>query len=339
MAYVKNTWKDRVGVGLNQWRDQNNNLLILTPAPASVTEIGTPFSAAWMNNIESGLEAVHDFFDPGIGIIGDSSVLRFDFEGTGEGLRIYSKRQMIDGTLTGSRIVLQTAYPTNVETESDMYSSLFLYDGNEKQRVTVQANTGGNCGVGIRDPLGYTRVNLRYGSSEGFGELQLLTAAGSKLVHAFSNEAGGQFQVCNTSGVARFDLWIDGNDLANLSFSDIPSVANSANAVIYSIGGGGYVVCKSTSLRKFKRDIEPITGAGEIVAALRPVRYKPLDRDEVHFGFIAEEVAAVCDELATRDADGALSGVNYDRVPAVLVAAAQDMYTRIKRIEEALNLC
>ena len=338
MSYVPNLWKDRVGVGLNRWQDQNDAIYEFTSAPLSITEPGTPFAAAWLNHIEDGVKAVHDYFDSSIGIVGDSSILRFDMVGTGEGLRLFSKKELVEGAVTGSRIVLQTAYPTSVDDESDMYSSLFLYDGANTQRVTVQANTGGNCGVGIRDPLGYTRVNLRYGSAEGFGELQLLTAAGSKLVHAFSNEAGGQFQICNTSGVARFDLWIDGDDLARLSFSDIPSVVSSANAVIYSMGGGGYTVCKSTSLRKFKRDIETLTGAAAIVEGLRPVRYKPLDRNEVHFGFIAEEVAEVCDELASRDADGSLAGVNYDRVPAVLVAAMQEVFGRLSRLEEGLSV-
>ena len=55
MAYTQNTWKDRIGSGMNRWRDQNGNLLILTPDPESITEQGTPLSADWMNHIEQGI--------------------------------------------------------------------------------------------------------------------------------------------------------------------------------------------------------------------------------------------------------------------------------------------
>ena len=48
MAYQKNVWQDRVGVGLNRFVDQNGNEYEFTPAPVSVTSEGTPFSAAWM---------------------------------------------------------------------------------------------------------------------------------------------------------------------------------------------------------------------------------------------------------------------------------------------------
>lgn len=57
MAYQPNTWQDRTGVGLNIFTDQNGVTYEFTPAPTSVTSVGTPFSAAWMNNIEQGVAA------------------------------------------------------------------------------------------------------------------------------------------------------------------------------------------------------------------------------------------------------------------------------------------
>ena len=60
MAYQKNVWQDRVGVGLNRFVDQNGNEYEFTPAPVSVTSEGTPFSAAWMNHIEEGIETASD---------------------------------------------------------------------------------------------------------------------------------------------------------------------------------------------------------------------------------------------------------------------------------------
>lgn len=55
MAYTPNTWVDRAGVGLNRFTDQDGKQYEFTPNPVSITQIGTPFSAAWMNHIEQGI--------------------------------------------------------------------------------------------------------------------------------------------------------------------------------------------------------------------------------------------------------------------------------------------
>lgn len=61
MAYTPNTWQDQIIDGANRFTDQNGNLLILLPAPISVTQQGTPFSAAWMNHIEQGIAGVFSY--------------------------------------------------------------------------------------------------------------------------------------------------------------------------------------------------------------------------------------------------------------------------------------
>lgn len=61
MAYTPNTWVDRAGVGLNRFTDQNGKQYEFTPNPVSITQIGTPFSAAWMNHIEQGIANVYGY--------------------------------------------------------------------------------------------------------------------------------------------------------------------------------------------------------------------------------------------------------------------------------------
>ena len=61
MAYQKNTWVDRTGTGLNKFTDQNGTLYEFTPSPDSVTSVGTPFSADWMNNIENGIANIYQY--------------------------------------------------------------------------------------------------------------------------------------------------------------------------------------------------------------------------------------------------------------------------------------
>lgn len=57
MAYQPNVWKDRTGTGLNIFQDQDGNIYEFVPAPTSVTQVGTPFSADWMNNLEQGVSS------------------------------------------------------------------------------------------------------------------------------------------------------------------------------------------------------------------------------------------------------------------------------------------
>ncbi|MHB1152103.1 MAG: hypothetical protein ACYCWE_09600 [Eubacteriales bacterium] len=53
--YIKHTWLQRLGVKLNRFKDQNNVQYEFTADPESVSQAGTPFSAAWMNEIEDGI--------------------------------------------------------------------------------------------------------------------------------------------------------------------------------------------------------------------------------------------------------------------------------------------
>lgn len=61
MAYTKNTWLPRIGQGLNKFLDSiSGKTLELTNTPDGVSQEGTPFSAAWMNNLENGVAALHE---------------------------------------------------------------------------------------------------------------------------------------------------------------------------------------------------------------------------------------------------------------------------------------
>ena len=57
MAYQKNTWIARQGTGLNKFTNSGTSTnLILSSNPDTITQVGTPFSADWMNNLENGVE-------------------------------------------------------------------------------------------------------------------------------------------------------------------------------------------------------------------------------------------------------------------------------------------
>ncbi|MBK9656518.1 MAG: hypothetical protein IPO66_14070 [Rhodanobacteraceae bacterium] len=73
---------------------------------------------------------------------------------------------------------------------------------------------------------------------------------------------------------------------------------------------------------------------------LRPVGYRWKETHAADVGFVAEEVAKLDERLVTRNANGEVEGVKYDRLTAVLADAVQELAAReqlqgeaIKRIE------
>jgi septal ring factor EnvC (AmiA/AmiB activator) len=76
-----------------------------------------------------------------------------------------------------------------------------------------------------------------------------------------------------------------------------------------------------SSSRRFKDDIKPMDKASEAVLALKPVtfHYKSDKTNRPEFGLIAEDVAAVNQDLVVRDENGDIYTVRYEAVNAMLL--------------------
>ncbi|PLX02319.1 MAG: hypothetical protein C0594_12065 [Marinilabiliales bacterium] len=72
------------------------------------------------------------------------------------------------------------------------------------------------------------------------------------------------------------------------------TTANSANMYVSSTGQ----IMRSTSSKRYKKDITDINIDTEAIYKLRPVSYRSINDNSQHFGLIAEEVAEVLPELA-----------------------------------------
>jgi len=83
-------------------------------------------------------------------------------------------------------------------------------------------------------------------------------------------------------------------------------------------------VSTCSSSARYKRDIEDLESGAALIERLRPVHYRWIDSGEDDIGFVAEEVAELMPELITRNADGEIEGVRYERLTAVLVKAMQE---------------
>lgn len=74
----------------------------------------------------------------------------------------------------------------------------------------------------------------------------------------------------------------------------------------------------------------------ELVRRLRPISFTWKDAGLKDVGFGAEDVAAVEPRLSAFNQAGAVEGVKYDRLTAVLVNAVAELEARIKSLEAEL---
>lgn len=109
--------------------------------------------------------------------------------------------------------------------------------------------------------------------------------------------------------------------------------------------GPGETLCRTSSgslrhcgsSRSLKNNISPLEQASELVSSLRPVRFAWNDGGKKDIGLIAEDIAEVIPELATRDDHGNVVGVNYRHMTAVLIGALQDQQTEITSLRAELQ--
>ena len=126
-----------------------------------------------------------------------------------------------------------------------------------------------------------------------------------------------------------------------------PTTTSPANVFLSGVDNFGSIH-KTTSLRRFKLDREPV-GVRYALLDLPAVTWRDAgevanDPATTHRipGFVAEDLAdlsaahgGVFDPLLTRDDDGALQGVAYDRVPAYLIPVVADIARRVAALEKS----
>lgn len=92
----------------------------------------------------------------------------------------------------------------------------------------------------------------------------------------------------------------------------------------------------SSSLR-YKSEISDLTDGLDLLDRLRPVTFKWRGDGQSDIGLIAEEVAAVEPLLTTRNANGEIEGVKYDRMSALIINAIKEQQAIIEEQQEQIN--
>jgi hypothetical protein len=122
------------------------------------------------------------------------------------------------------------------------------------------------------------------------------------------------------------------------------TTANAANMVVLSTGQ----ILRSTSSKRYKKEITDLTINTENIYKLRPVSYISITDDKPYFGLIAEEVASVIPELAEYAVEkdvikGSNSeklipdAVKYPMLSVLLLKELQKQHKEITDLKASIN--
>lgn len=206
----------------------------------------------------------------------------------------------------------------------------------------------GNAGlVGIRN----TSSGVTAQGAFNFGNNTSNTEVTMTLNGGAFTGAGNQF-VINSVGNA----FLSGNGTTAVGWQtggavSLPNIASSSAAqtgtVCWTTGGGNLTVDTTVaclaSLEELKNIKGPIVGALDEILALKPFWYSW--KDDAHYkmdphdqpGLGAHQVESIDSRLAGYDPEGKLTGVRYQQMVAVLVAAIQEQQQEIETLKAQMQ--
>jgi hypothetical protein len=227
----------------------------------------------------------------------------------------------------------------------------FATQSTERMRI----DSSGNVGIGTSSPS--AGLHIDNPSNSAITAILDTDNSAVKMVFRNNTETGNNVQigadgsnlVALTNGTERMRIDSSGHITSLPTYNN--GSASSANVVVNSSG----LFLRSVSARKYKADIEDVEASyAEALYGLRPVYYRSTldadNSDHSHWGFIAEEVAAIDPRLVhyathevTYDDDGAAveteldtpvaEGVQYERFVPLLLKLITDQKDRIEDLE------
>jgi hypothetical protein len=220
----------------------------------------------------------------------------------------------------------------------------FSEGGTEAMRI----DSSGNVGIGTSSPatkldVGGTIQALQvFQSSSGTDAVLNANGANRDVIFKVNNTelarlvgSGGNLLVGTTSGGERLSVAAaqDCASFKNTGGTGKVYFLNSSASTIGSITWTGSTTTYATSSDyRLKNTVEPMTGALERIAALKPVTYKWNIDDSNSEGFIAHELAEVCPQAVVGEKDAVdaegnpqYQGIDTSFLVATLTAAIQEL--------------
>jgi hypothetical protein len=118
--------------------------------------------------------------------------------------------------------------------------------------------------------------------------------------------------------------------------------ANDSPAAVFIDSTGKLGTMSVTpSSRQFKKDIKPMADASDVILSLKPVTFQYIKpeydpRGGREFGLIAEEVDKICPDLVAHNKDGAIYGIRYDAINAMLLNEFLKQHQRVEQQDRTI---
>lgn len=242
--------------------------------------------------------------------------------------------------------LVKSRYSTDIEstesnikitTHSDETQRGFTFTKSQ-DRLDGYLLFGDNNTTGLRfDKSSYGIVQVVDASNATGGSTEI--EAGYGRFNTIRRRSG--FNYLNLQNPNYMMIGLDAAGSARIASNVIYRRTYSSGANVHITGED--TLGRSTSARKYKRDIEPITQehAYNFFENVTPIYYRPFNThdenmDHSHYGYIADDVAPIEPRLV-QFRDGEPESFSYDRVPALFHVVLKNEVTRIDTHEEMIN--
>jgi hypothetical protein len=276
---------------------------------------------------------------------------------------IFIGAQAGSSVTTGSHNVIIGG--NNGATIATLSNNVIVADGSGNERLRIDGKgrmkfeISDTTNLAANDPTGYIFSALSQNQKSilniesGLNGATALTRFASKdnasspvsyLVGVNVVDDIGAFDIYDQKqGVSRLHILPNGNVGIGTTYPSAPLHVNVASGMAATFTnnssqmcsitpGNGSMTCSSDS--RLKKDITPITDAWSLdkILALEPVTYRWRQGDEqVHSGFIAQELEKVIPELVTEDARG-YKQVSYAGLVPFLTGAMKSIYAEVQAL-------
>jgi hypothetical protein len=220
-----------------------------------------------------------------------------------------------------------------------------IFSTNSAQKFVIQADQSTILAVrsyveGTSSP---TQEIKFQGHHAGFGDgLRTFSRFQSLKINSTGGDVKGGFKIQTNSNA---NSLIDCVAADNNGFVYMPNLGGgssqpevlcwSASSGSYDIGLGNMLI-KNTSSRKFKKNIKKCELDSSLIYQLEPKTFlwnnKSVHPNLKDFGMIAEDVAEIIPELATRDGDEII-GIRYQMLSVLLLEELKKLKTKVEALE------
>ena len=205
---------------------------------------------------------------------------------------------------------------------------------NEQSKWSLATVTGGSFQI-FNDANGQNALWIDTNNNVGIGTTaptaQLHVNAGSETAIYGVSTSGMGVYGASSGGYAGYfsgNVHVSGTlQLINLAAAGSETLCRNSNSQL--------ATC-SSSLR-YKTNVQAFAGGLNIINRLRPITFDWKQSGARDIGLGAEEVANVAPLLVTRNTEGEIEGVKYDRLSAVFINAFKEQQEQIRQQQSRIE--